>query len=130
MKETTVSEVPPDQQPIPLVKFSGTPDYAPQPTKAGEDLLVICELVNIGTGPTSAADQLWGSLVLQNTIIHQDHQNLDSPPVDANGGSRRYSFTFEGRFLAPADDWSIDLVVTNAAGEIADDVKIPITLGH
>jgi hypothetical protein len=119
-----VSEVPPEQKPIPLVKFSGTLDYAPQPTKAGENVVVICELVNIGTGPTSAADQLWGSLVLQNTAIHQEHQNLDSPPIDPNGGSKQYSFTFEGRFLAAADDWSISLAVTNAAGEIADEATI------
>jgi hypothetical protein len=123
-----VSEVPPEQQPIPLVKFSGTLDYAPQPLSAGQTVVVICELVNIGTGPTSAADQLWGSLVLQNTVIHQEHQNLDSPPIEPNGGSKNYSFTFDGRFMAAADDWSISLAVTNAAGENADETSIALRM--
>ena len=123
-----MSEAPPEQQPIPLVKFSDLLDYAPQPAKWGENVVVICELVNIGTAPTSAVDQLWGSLVLQNTVIHQEHQNLDSPPVEPNGGSQRYSFTFEGRFMAAGDDWSIHLAVTNAAGENADEAKIAFTV--
>lgn len=120
-----MSEVPPEERPIPLVKFSGTAEYGPQPTKAGDTVVTICELVNIGTGPTTAADQLWGSLVLQSTVVHQDHQDLDSPPIDPNGGSRRYSFTFDGHYMAAADDWSISLAVTNAAGEIADEVTLP-----
>jgi hypothetical protein len=118
-----VSEVP-SEQTIPLVKFSGTPVYAPQPVKAAEELVVMCELVNLGTAPTSAADQLWGSLVLQSTVIHQDHQNLDSPPVEPDGGSRQYAFTFAGSFVAAGDDWSIALAVTNAAGEIADEATV------
>ena len=124
-----MSEVPPDQQPIPLVKFSGTPDIAPQPTiRAGDDVFVICELVNIGTGPTTVADQLWGSLVLQNPVISQDHQDLDNPPVEPDGGSRRFSFKFDGRFVAAAEDWSISLAVTNAAGEIGDEATIPFAV--
>jgi hypothetical protein len=124
-----VSEVPPEQQPIPLVKFSGTPEYAPQPVSAGKDVAIICELVNMGTGPTSAADQLWGSLVVHDTAIHQEHQNLDSPPVEPDGGSQRYSFNFDGRFLAASEDWSIALAVTNAAGEIADEASVSFKVG-
>ena len=123
-----MSEAPPELQPIPLVKFTDLLDYAPQPAKWGENVVVICELVNIGTAPTSAADQLWGSLVLQNTVIHQEHQNLDSPPLEANGGSQRCSFTFDGRFMAAGDDWSIHLAVTNAAGENADEATIPFAV--
>jgi hypothetical protein len=123
-----MSEMPPEQRPIPLVKLSGTPDYAPQPARVGEDVFVICELVNMGTGPTSAADQLWASLVLQSTVVTQEHQDLDSPPLDPNGGSKRYSFKFDGRFVAAAEDWSISVAVTNAAGDIADEATVAFTV--
>ena len=113
--------------PIPFVKLSGEVERAPAPDNYWrEDVFVFGNIVNIGTAPTTAADQVWGSLILGHTVIAQQHQNLDSPPLEANGGSRNVAFKFDGHYMAVADDWQLSISITNADGSISDDGRTPV----
>jgi hypothetical protein len=112
--------------PIPLVKVYGELIKAPSPDNwFREDVVVSFELVNIGTAPTTAADQVWASLAVGRNVVAQQHQNLDAPPLEPNGGSQRFRFVFDGHYLFVDDDWSIWVAVTNAAGETSDEQTTP-----
>ncbi|HEX9258160.1 MAG TPA: hypothetical protein VF855_01390 [Acidimicrobiales bacterium] len=110
--------------PIPLVKIYGDITRAPAPDNWWrEDVFVYAELLNMGTAPTTAADQIWASLSIGNTVVAQEHEDLDSPAIEPNGGSRSFMFKFDGHYMAVADDWMLIVSVTNADGQISDEQR-------
>jgi hypothetical protein len=111
---------------IPLVKISGELIKAPSPDNfVHEDVVVAFELVNLGTGPTTAADQVWVSAGVDRTVFAQQSENLDSPPIEPNGGSRRFRFVFDGHHFFADDRFYLWVAVTNAAGETSDEQTSP-----
>lgn len=109
---------------VPLVKFSGTPVVA-TPLDNGAAFHAAYEVVNMGTAPTTAQDEVWCSVMFQNAMVHQDKLNLDNPVVEANGGSHKGSVRFDGHYFKMAGDWEAWFSITNAANENADEATVP-----
>ncbi len=109
--------------PIPLVKFSGTPQVN-TPLAAGADFLAVYEVVNMGTGPTTSADDVWCSVAMQNSVVHQAQFKLDSPPLEANGGSHTGSVHFDAHYFGIAGDWEAIFSINNAQGG-SDETRVP-----
>ncbi len=112
---------------IPFVKFTGDPEVLTPSITAGKDFYASYEVVNMGTAPTTAKDQVWGSAIIYNTVVNQAHRDLDNPVLAPNGGSHKGMCHIPGWKLA-AGDWQIDFAVTNAAGQDADEAKASFTV--
>lgn len=112
-------------EPIPFVKFAGTPEIAPQPTvRVHDDVYLLVELVNLGTAPTRPGDEITGYLAYGGGTIHQE--TIAIPTIGPDGCSWRHMFRFDGRFVVTDGEWLIGAMVTNAGtiGEVQDDARV------
>jgi hypothetical protein len=117
-----MSELPPA-----FVKFSGAPTVA-TPIKAGSDLMAVYEVVNMGNGPTTSSDEVWASACYQGAVVHQASARLDSPPVDAGGGSHRGSVHFDGHYFSQPGEWTLEFAITDASNNNVDESSVPFTV--
>jgi hypothetical protein len=115
--------------PIPFVKIYGELVVAPAPTVyVGDEVFLGVELINMGTAPSRQGDTLTGSLIFENAVVHQE--SIDFPAIEPNGGTWKWVFKFDGRFVLTPGEWVLGAMVTNAGtiGEVQDDQRAQFTV--
>ena len=117
-----MSEMPPA-----MVKFSGVPTVA-TPMKAGSDLMAVYEVVNMGNGPTTSADEVWASACYQGAVVHQAHVKLDNPPIESGGGSHRGTVQFDGHYFFAPGEWTLEFAITDVNNNNVDESSVPFTV--
>ena len=107
---------------IPFVKFTGDPVVWTRDIKtgSGQDFYARYEIVNMGTAPTTAQDQVWASGIFSGTAISQSHLNLDKPVVGPNGDTHKGYVKIPAYKLVPGD-WELYLSIYGASSNQSTD---------
>jgi hypothetical protein len=100
---------------IPFLKFTGDPVVWTRDVKtgSGQDFYAGYEVINMGTAPTTAQDQVWASGIWSGTAISQSHINFDKPAIGPNGDTHKGWVKIPAYKLFPGE-WELYLSIYGA----------------
>ncbi|HEX9259639.1 MAG TPA: hypothetical protein VF855_08890 [Acidimicrobiales bacterium] len=98
---------------LPLVKISGQPVIANLPFTVGEDLFVLVELVNLGTAPSHAGQNLAIMCCTRGAQVTDASIDLGEHVVEPNGGSLKHVFHIDQRFFHLPGEWEVFAVIAD-----------------